>query len=180
MTPGTRLVTWLLSTITVVVLLFGYHTSTSGALPSATSVVGAPQAGSDGGGAAGRGGSSGNSTGGSGGSGSGSAGSGDSGGGSAGGAGTSSGTVTGPTVQTQWGPIQVQISVDGGTITDVGVPVYPANNPRDVQINGYALPILVRETLDQQSADIDMISGATVTSVGYLQSLQAALDEAGL
>ena len=83
-------------------------------------------------------------------------------------------------MQTQWGPIQVEITVDAGTITDVGVPVYPSDNPRDVQINSYALPILVQETLDQQSADISMISGATVTSVGYLQSLQAALDEAGL
>lgn len=168
MTPGTRLVTWLLSTITVVVLLFGYHTSTAGALLSATSVVGAPQAGADTGTAGSDNGSSGVGSS----SGSGSAGS--------GGASTASGTVTGPTVQTRWGPIQVEISVDGGAITDVGVPVYPADNPRDVEINSYALPILVQETLDQQSADIDMISGATVTSVGYVQSLQAALDEAGL
>ncbi|MEZ5192352.1 MAG: hypothetical protein R2734_07445 [Nocardioides sp.] len=39
-----------------------------------------------------------------------------------------------------------------------------------MQINNYALPILVQQTLDTQSANIDMISGATVTSVGYLQS----------
>lgn len=174
MTPGTRLVTWQLSTITVVVLLFGYHTSTAGALQSATSVLGAPQAGADTGTAGSDNGSSDGSSGGSG-----SAGSSDSASGGSG-ASTASGTVTGPTVQTQWGPIQVEISVDGGAITDVGVPVYPANNPRDVQINSYALPILVQETLDQQSADIDMISGATVTSVGYVQSLQAALDEAGM
>ncbi len=186
MTPGTRLVTWLLSTITVVVLLFGYHTSTSGALPAATSALGAPPAGSgasgtSGNGAAGGGGSaSGNGSGGNSSrtdsSGSDSSGSGSSGSGT----GTTSGTVTGPTVQTQWGPIQVEITVDGGAITDIGVPVYPANNPRDLQINSYALPILVQETLDRQSAQIDMISGATVTSVGYLQSLQAALDKAGL
>ncbi len=172
MTPGTRLVTWLLSTITVVVLLFGYHTSTAGALQSATSVVGAPQAGS---------GSSGTESDTSSGDASGRSGSGNSGSGNdSGGSAAASGTVTGPTVQTQWGPIQVEITVDGGTISDVGVPVYPADNPRDVQINSYALPILVQETLDRQSADVDMISGATVTSVGYLQSLQAALDEAGL
>ena len=169
MTPGTRLVTWLLSTITVVVLLFGYHTSTAGALQSATSVVGAPRAGSgtgtsgDGGGGGAAGGSSGSD-----------------GSNGSGGSSSATGTVTGPSVQTEWGPIQVEITVDGGTITDVGVPVYPADNPRDVQINDYALPILVQETLDQQSADIDMVSGATVTSVGYVESLQAALDEAGL
>ena len=150
MTPGTRLVTWLLSTITVVVLLFGYHTSTAGALQPAPPVVEAPQAGSD------------------------------DAADSSGGSSSASDTVTGPTVQTRWGPIQVEITVDGGTITDVGVPVYPADNPRDVEINDYALPILVQETLDRQSADIDMVSGATITSVGYRESLQAALDEAGL
>ena len=57
---------------------------------------------------------------------------------------------------------------------------YPTGNGRDEQINGYALPILIQETLDGQSAEIDMVSGATVTSVGYLQSLQSALDQAGL
>ena len=49
-----------------------------------------------------------------------------------------------------------------------------------MEINDYALPILIQETLDAQSADIDMVSGATVTSDGYLQSLQSALDQAGL
>ena len=50
-------------------------------------------------------------------------------------------------------------------------------NREDEQINSYALPVLVQETLDAQSADIDMVSGATVTSDGYLQSLQSALDQ---
>ncbi len=57
---------------------------------------------------------------------------------------------------------------------------YPSGNGTDAQINSYALPILMRETVDQQSANIDMVSGATVTSTGYLQSLQSALDQAGL
>jgi uncharacterized protein with FMN-binding domain len=61
----------------------------------------------------------------------------------------------------------------------VGAPV-PNGNPRDQEINAYALPILVQESLDAQSANIDMVSGATVTSDGYLQSLQGALDKAGL
>jgi uncharacterized protein with FMN-binding domain len=47
-------------------------------------------------------------------------------------------------------------------------------------MNDRALPILVDETMAAQSADIDMVSGATVASEGYLASLQAALDEAGL
>lgn len=90
-----------------------------------------------------------------------------------------SGKVTGPAVDTRWGPVQVEITLDGGKITAVTVPRYPDGNRRDQQINDRALPILVRETLDAQSADIDTVSGATVTSEGYLQSLQAALDQAG-
>jgi uncharacterized protein with FMN-binding domain len=89
-------------------------------------------------------------------------------------------TVTGQTAQTQWGPVQVQLVVSGGTITKVSVVQYPSGNGRDAQINDYALPILVKETTSQQSARIDMVSGATVTSTGYLQSLQSAIDQAGL
>jgi uncharacterized protein with FMN-binding domain len=73
----------------------------------------------------------------------------------------------------------VEVTVAGDTITEVSVLQQPNGNPKDVEINDEALPILVRDTLDAQSADIDMVSGATVTSEGYLESLQAALDEAG-
>jgi uncharacterized protein with FMN-binding domain len=62
----------------------------------------------------------------------------------------------------------------------VSVVDYPDGNPKDQEINSYALPILIDETVTAQSAGIDMVSGATVTSVGYQQSLQSALDEAGL
>ena len=80
--------------------------------------------------------------------------------------------------QTQWGPVQVQLSMQGSTISSVTVVQYPNGNPRDDQINSYALPILIQETTDAQSAQIDMVSGATVTSTGYVQSLQSALDQA--
>jgi uncharacterized protein with FMN-binding domain len=90
-----------------------------------------------------------------------------------------SGTVTGPAVNTRWGPVQVAITLDGDRITAVTVPRYPDGNRKDEQINARALPILVQETLNAQSADIDTVSGATVTSEGYVESLQAALDQAG-
>ena len=93
---------------------------------------------------------------------------------------TPSTTVTGSVAQTRWGPVQVQLTVDGGAITSVAVVQYPDGNGRDQEINSRALPILVQETMDAQSAEIDMVSGATVTSEGYLESLQAALDQAGL
>ncbi|MFC4950770.1 FMN-binding protein [Pseudonocardia sp. GCM10023141] len=89
-------------------------------------------------------------------------------------------TVTGAVAQTRWGPVQVAITVTAGKITAVDVPVYPNGNGRDAQINAYALPILTGSTLTAQSANIDMVSGATVTSDGYVQSLQSALDQAHL
>jgi uncharacterized protein with FMN-binding domain len=74
----------------------------------------------------------------------------------------------------------VRITVTSGKITKVTVVQQPSGNSRDNEINSYALPILVQDTIDAQSAQIDMVSGATVTSVGYIDSLQSALDQAGL
>lgn len=89
-------------------------------------------------------------------------------------------TVTGDTVQTRWGPVQVRVSIKSGRLTEVTAVSYPQDNPRDQEINGYALPQLRREALAAQSAQIDTVSGATYTSDGYRQSLQSALDSAGL
>jgi uncharacterized protein with FMN-binding domain len=76
--------------------------------------------------------------------------------------------------------VQVKITVQSGKITKITVLQQPDGNHKDAEINSYALPILIDETVQDQSADIDMVSGATVTSQGYVQSLQAALDEAGI
>ena len=93
---------------------------------------------------------------------------------------TSAKTVTGDAVDTRWGPVQVQITVRNGAITAVQAVEYPQNNPRDQQINAYAIPQLNDEALSAKSASIDMVSGATYTSEGYLSSLQSALDKANL
>ena len=58
--------------------------------------------------------------------------------------------------------------------------VYPDGNARDAQINAYALPVLAQEVVAAQSAQIDHVSGATVTSDGYVASLQSAIDQANL
>ncbi|MFJ3305614.1 FMN-binding protein [Streptomyces sp. NPDC086549] len=87
-------------------------------------------------------------------------------------------TVTGDTVQTRWGPVQVRVTLKDGKLTDVEAISYPQDNPRDQEINSYAVPQLRREALAAQSADIDTVSGATYTSDGYRQSLQSALDSA--
>lgn len=167
-----RIVLWLMSTLTVLVLLFGYHTSTSSSARGGLSSLAAPAAGGaiSGGVSAGSGASS-----------SGSSSS------SAAAAPTTAAprssatsTVTGAVADTRWGPVQVQLTVAAKKITHVSVVQYPDGNGRDQEINSQALPILIQETLDEQSASIDMVSGATVTSDGYLQSLQSALDKAGL
>jgi uncharacterized protein with FMN-binding domain len=102
--------------------------------------------------------------------------------GSSGSSGSSSGgsTFTGDSVDTRWGPVQVRITVAGRRITDVQAVVYPQGNGRDVEINNYALPQLHDEVIAAQSAGIDAISGATVTSDGYISSLQSAIDAAHL
>ncbi|MET8096100.1 FMN-binding protein [Streptomyces sp. NPDC005236] len=89
-------------------------------------------------------------------------------------------TVTGDTVQTRWGPVQVRITLKDGRITESAAVAYPSENPRDQEINSYAIPQLRREALAAQSARIDSVSGATYTSDGYKRSLQSALDSAGL
>jgi hypothetical protein len=174
-----RIVLWLASTAAVLMLLAGYHTSFAGPLAtnSTTSVYSAGTLADR----ATSGSSTAPSSGGAG-TGSGSTGSGSSGsgGGSGGSSAATSSTVTGDTVQTQWGPVQVAVSVSGSQITGVSVLQHPSGNSQDDQINGYALPILVDETMAAQSAQIDMVSGATYTSAGYQQSLQSALDRAGL
>ena len=94
--------------------------------------------------------------------------------------GTTSGTrtVTGDSIDTRWGPVQVQITLSGGVLTAVKAVDYPWNNGRDQEINSYAIPQLDKEALAARSAQIDMVSGATYTSDGYIRSLQSALDKA--
>lgn len=91
-----------------------------------------------------------------------------------------SGTFTGQSVDTRWGPVQVRITVADGQITDVEAVEYPQENHHDVEINSWALPALRQEVLAAQSARVDAVSGATVTSDGYLSSLQSAIDQAHL
>ncbi|WP_460826138.1 FMN-binding protein [Nostocoides australiense] len=89
-------------------------------------------------------------------------------------------TYAGDAVNTQWGLVQVQITVENGKITKSEVLQVPWSNHKDQEINSYAVPILNQETVDAQNSSIDMVSGATVTSVGYIQSLQSAIDQAHL
>ncbi|MEU0119679.1 FMN-binding protein [Streptomyces bobili] len=100
--------------------------------------------------------------------------------GSGGSSGSATGTrtLTGDEIRTRYGPVQVRVTLKNGKLTDVAAVTYPQENPRDQQINSYAIPQLTREALTSQSADIDTVSGATYTSEGYRRSLQSALDSA--
>src|SRR5690348_1496617 len=71
--------------------------------------------------------------------------------------------VNGSVADTQWGPVQVQVTISGGRISKVVVLQQPDGNPRDREINSYAIPQLNQEVLTAQSAKIDAVSGATVT-----------------
>ena len=89
-------------------------------------------------------------------------------------------TYTGGAADTRYGPVQVRIVVKNGKVTNVSAIEYPTSDPRDAQINSYAIPALNSEAASAGSASIDMISGATYTSEGYIASLQDALNQAGL
>jgi uncharacterized protein with FMN-binding domain len=96
--------------------------------------------------------------------------------------------VSGPAAQaSRWGYVQVTLTVRKTTTTvgtkkkvvrkivKVGVPQYPNHTDRSVYINQTALPYLIQETLQAQSANIQMVSGASDSSGAFIQSLQAAL-----
>lgn len=89
------------------------------------------------------------------------------------------GTFKGQTAQTPFGPMQVAAVISGGKIANVKVLQETNQGGRSVQISNQADPMLRSEVLQAQSANVSMIGGATYTSMGYLQSLQSALDQAG-
>ncbi|MCL1871532.1 MAG: FMN-binding protein [Promicromonosporaceae bacterium] len=151
-----RIVTWVLATVGGVVLLLSYKTSTQAVGPQPLPQAGtqtqtqAPQTGQ-------------NPTQGSTSSGSGS---------------LKDGTYTGNATDTPYGPVQVKITVSGGSVTAATATEYPQESFRDQQINQYAIPMLQQESAGTTNGNIDMVSGATYTSQGYIGSLQDALDQA--
>jgi uncharacterized protein with FMN-binding domain len=156
-----RLTLWLVSTASALVLLFSYHTSAGGSGGTQTAALGSATPGGTSSSSAATpapsatGSTSPEST-------------------------STSGSFTGDSVDTRWGPVQVEITVANGRITDAQAVVYPSENGRDQEINSYALPVLHDEVLQAQNAQIDAVSGATVTSDGYTASLQSAIDAANL
>jgi len=95
------------------------------------------------------------------------------------GSGHADGTVTGQVVSTRYGDVQVQVTMSGGSITDVSALSLPDGDGHSMRISEAVEPMLRSEVLQAQSANIDLVSGATYTSTAYRESLQSALDAAG-
>ncbi|MFC8872630.1 FMN-binding protein [Streptomyces sp. NPDC057148] len=87
-------------------------------------------------------------------------------------------TLTGAVAQTQYGPVQVRVTVSGGKITGAEAVQAPKGGQSD-QVTADSVPQLNQAAITAGNADIDTVSGATYTSAGYKQSLQSALDQAG-
>ncbi|MEV0691368.1 FMN-binding protein [Streptomyces sp. NPDC050388] len=98
--------------------------------------------------------------------------------GSGGGQTLKDGTVTGDAVQTEYGAVQVRITVQGGKITKAEAVQAPKGGQSD-QVTFSSVPRLNKAVVEAGNADVDAVSGATYTSAGYKKSLQSALDKAG-
>ncbi len=137
-----RIACWVLGTVTVLVLVFSYHTSTSSRF-AATAQVAAVRDREV------------RTT------------------------SLASGSVDGDPVTTRFGIVQVRIVVvAGGRIGSAEAIQFPQRDRHDQMINARAVPILNAEAVTAQAAAIDAVSGATLTSQGYVQSLQSAIDRA--
>lgn len=90
-------------------------------------------------------------------------------------------TATGPQVNYNWGVLSVTVTVSGTRITKVGIGTLDdGGNPRSQFIDQQSIPILEQEALQAQGANIQGVSGASYTSAGFTQSLQAALQQLGI
>ena len=92
------------------------------------------------------------------------------------GTGLKNGNFTGQDYPNFYGDVQVKLVVSGGKVTDVVALQYPTDRPQSAYISSVAVPLLRTEVLQAQTAQIDVISGATFTSESYAQSVQSALD----
>jgi uncharacterized protein with FMN-binding domain len=88
------------------------------------------------------------------------------------------GTSVGPAVETRYGTVQVEATIAGGRIVDITALQLPSADHHSAGISQRVEPVLRSAALEAQSAEIDVVSGATYTSTAYATSLQAALDQA--
>jgi len=94
------------------------------------------------------------------------------------GAGYTNGKYLGDVANTSWGDIQVQVVIDANRIASVSAVQYPQDRPLSTQINRFAMPMLEQEAVQMQSAEVELVTGATVSSEGFIESLNSALSQA--
>lgn len=93
---------------------------------------------------------------------------------------TSATTITGKAYAARnYGNVQLKATVSGGKITAITAVSVPSNDGKSMQISSYSIPVLTKQALAAQSANIQGLSGATFTSNAYAQSLQSILDQMG-
>lgn len=90
---------------------------------------------------------------------------------------TRASSALGGAVSTPYGPVQVRVTASGGRISSVTAVQLPSAAPYSQRVAAYAVPVLRREVMQADSARVSVVSGATYTSEGYLQSVQSALDQ---
>ena len=88
------------------------------------------------------------------------------------------GSYTGPEVDAFYGLVQVKVVVQNGKIANVQFLEYPNDRRTSVRINTIVMPYLQQEAIQAQNANVDIISGATLTSEAFMTSLQSALNKA--
>mgnify|MGYP000949366291 CR=1 FL=1 len=88
------------------------------------------------------------------------------------------GTYVGTEIDAYYGLVQVQATIKQGTLADVQFLEYPNDRRTSIRINNIAMPYLQQEAIQLQSAQVDVISGATLTSEAFIESLQGALNSA--
>lgn len=88
------------------------------------------------------------------------------------------GTYVGSAADAYFGNVQVQVSISGGKISDVQFLQYPSDRSTSLRISNYAMPVLKQEAIQAQNYNVDIVSGATQTSMAFQQSLASALAQA--
>lgn len=88
------------------------------------------------------------------------------------------GQYVGQVVDAFYGLVKVQATIQNGALADVEFLEYPNDRRTSIRINTIAMPVLKSEAIQAQSADVDIISGATLTSEAFSLSLQSALESA--
>ncbi len=89
-------------------------------------------------------------------------------------------TAVGEAVSTRWGEVQVAVTAAGGDIIKVEALALPVNDRRSLRISQGAEPVLREQAVAIDCAEVDVVSGATYTSLAYSASLQSALDQLGI